>query len=224
MAEKVFHPFEEDHRPEAVIGGAVRHHAASLPGDAAHPRLIPGIEGDSAERFRAAALGRELVVEVGPGKGLFLTRLAARHPSRLFLGVDVRLGFCLRTISRADAAHLDNVWVAYGDARLMLPALVKDGSAAEAYLLFPDPWWKRRHAPRRHGSVMAEVLARVLQPGGLLVIKSDIEGYLDTMRATFVASTLFDVAEALADLPRTDREDRIVPAGVPVFTAAFIRR
>ncbi len=224
MVDHVFHPFSQDSKPEGVIGGEVRHHAERLPGGVSHPRLVPCAEGEAADRFREAAQGRELVIEVGPGKGLFLNRMASAHPDRLFLGVDIRLGFCLRTLERADAARLENIWLAYGDARLMIPALVADASAVEAYLLFPDPWWKRRHARRRHGGLMAQVIGNALMPGGRLVLKSDIEGYLATICESFGASPVFTPHDVPSGLPRTDREDRLVPAGVPIFTAAFVKR
>ena len=107
---------------------------------------------------------------------------------------------------------------------MTVPLLVPPGAAVEAHLLFPDPWWKRRHARRRHGPVMAGVLATALAPGGLVVLKSDVGEYLDIIVESFESNPAFGPADLPPDLPLTDRETRIVRRGEKVFAAAFVRR
>jgi tRNA (guanine-N7-)-methyltransferase len=225
MVDKVFHRFESDGAKEAVIGGLVRHARSALPdGLEGTPTLV--VPGDPATvaAFRAAAAGRPLVIEVGTGKGRFIVELASARPDTIFLGLETRLGFNLEVQRRAGKRGLANVWSTWGDARVTMPLLVDPGQASEGYLLFPDPWWKHKHARRRHGAAMIGAFATALAPGGRMVVKSDIEEYRDVLAATFAADPRFAPAPMPADLPLTDRERRIVRDGTNVFAAAFVRQ
>lgn len=211
---------------ERLIGGmrAGRGGAFLPPGlDRPDRLLVPGDDA-SVVAFRDASAGRDVIVEVGPGKGRFANGMAAARPEAVVLAIDTRLGFCLSGLKRAVRAGIRNLWEAWGDARAALPAFVPPGTAAEAYLLFPDPWWKRRHAGRRHGPAMVGALADALRPGGLLVLKSDVPEYLAAIVETVNASERFDPAPLPSDLPLTDREVRIVENRMDVFARAFTRR
>lgn len=223
---KHFRNFADDETGgERLIGGALRHGPAFLPPGLQRPdRLLVVNEDASVAAFRAAAHGREIVIEVGSGKGLFATGLGAARSGVVVLAVETRLGFCLATLKRAAAAGADNVFSAWGDARVVIPAFVPEGAAAEAYLLFPDPWWKRRHAGRRHGPAMIAAIATALRPEGRLVIKSDVPEYLALLVDTVRGAGLFQPVPVPPDLPLTDRERRLQSTGTEVFAAAFARR
>lgn len=210
--------------PEAIIGGAVR---ATLPLPSrieSHPRLVvPGVAG-TVKAAQAALSEGPLILEVGSGFGRFLNGMAARRPEARLLGCETRLGFSVKALRRADRDGLTNLWMAWGDARVTIPLVVAPGTAVEAYLLYPDPWWKRKHAHRRHGSVMAVVLADALAPGGRLVLKSDVEPYLQAMVESFNDTRRYDAGADPEELPLTDRELRLIRAGTKTFTATLIRR
>lgn len=226
MVDKVFHGFEDrDVGAEAVIGGLARHRDVDVPaGFVPPPNLVVPARPDTVDAFRAWRGDRPLVLEVGAGKGRFLVSLASRRPDVRFLGFETRLGLCAHVLARAAKAGLDNVAMAWGDARFNLPLLVPPAFAVEAYLLFPDPWWKRRHARRRHGAAMSRAIADALAPGGRLVLKSDIAEYLDAMVAAFGGTGDWDPTVAPDDLPLTDRQARASFQGTNSFTAAFRRR
>lgn len=224
MGDKVFRTWE-DVETDALIGGAQRLARQQV------PPVFQGLSGlvnpadqDHVCRFREETAGRDLVIEVGPGKGAFLCAMAARHPGTLMVGFEVRLAFAARALRRAREAGLDNVRVAWGDARVTLPLLLDACSVREAYLLYPDPWWKRRQAARRHGPVLAGLLDQVLIPGGLLVLKSDVGGYLDQLRGVFTATGHFDSWPVPPGLPPTDRERKLAANGGKGFAAALIKR
>ncbi|MEX7226997.1 tRNA (guanosine(46)-N(7))-methyltransferase TrmB, partial [Pseudomonas aeruginosa] len=73
---------------------------------------------------------------------------------------------------------LRNVRIRDEDVSPLLAAL-PDASLARVYLLYPDPWPKRRQRKRRFVSdeSLAEI-ARVLRPGGLFRFASDIDDYV----------------------------------------------
>ena len=226
MVDKVFKRFSEAvDGGDAVIGGVKWHARDGLPPGLAHPDrlVVPGLASD-ADAFRVALGERPLLLEVGPGKGRFANGLAALRPEALVLAAETRLGFCLRTLQRSVKAGTMNLWAAWGDARVTVPVLVPPGRATEAYLLFPDPWWKRAHANRRHGPAMAAVLAAALVPGGRLVVKSDVGEYLEAILDTFRESGRFDPGDVPPDLPLTDREKRLSESGTKTFAAALTRR
>lgn len=224
MAIKTFKTFSDLDLGESLIGGVRRHLEVTLPERVPpHTRMIVPTDADSVATFSAALGTKRLVLEVGSGKGRFLTTMAAQAPESIFLGCETRLKFARWTVDRADRAGAINCFMTWGDARATIPTLVPDGRASEAYLLFPDPWWKRKHADRRHGTMMAEALANALAQGARLVIKSDVEGYLDQIVESFLSIGMFIPASPPAEMVMTDRETRLVRDGTKIFTAAMTK-
>src|SRR5262249_293699 len=87
-------------------------------------------------------------IEVGFGKGLFLTTEVPARPGTNFLGVEIERKYQLFTATRLAKRNLANVKVACADAKTFLPSCVADGSVEVVHVYFPDPWWKRRHQKR----------------------------------------------------------------------------
>lgn len=224
MVEKVFRSFD-DIGFDALIGGSLR---------LARQRVPPAIQGlaglvnpadpDHVRTFWEETARKDLVIEIGPGKGAFLCAMAARRPGLIFVGFEVRLAFCVRTLQRAAGAGLSNVRLAWGDARATLPHLVRPGTVREAYLLYPDPWWKRRQASRRYGPLLTGLVAKVLAKGGIVVLKSDVMDYLAQLQAAFLDTGHFDTFPVPQDLPETNREKKIIKKGGKGFAAALIKR
>ncbi len=137
-------------------------------------------------------------LEIGIGKGKFLMDLAAEHPEKNFLGMEMYSSVLLRAIQKAEQraagaetplpvsvhrrpARPDNC-----NFRLLrfdaagLSALFEKGEISGIYLNFSDPWPKERHADRRLTS--GRFLRRyeeVLPAGGKLVFKTDNRGLFD---------------------------------------------
>ena len=69
--------------------------------------------------------------------------------------------------------HLSNIRIWDDDVRLILPALPVAG-LSQVFIMFPDPWPKKRHAARRIlQPEMMDILAQLIRPGGQLVLASD---------------------------------------------------
>ncbi len=84
-----------------------------------------------------------------------------------------------KMLVHVDEEKLLNVRLFAGDARRLVGAL-KPASLARVWLLFPDPWPKKRHWKRRYVQVETlQELARVITPGGSLRIASDIPHYIE---------------------------------------------
>src|SRR6266404_9908446 len=88
-----------------------------------------------------------LHVDLGCGDGSFLCALAQRMPEKNFLGIERLLG---RFRSAAvKAANIRNVRLLRMESSYVVRYLLPPRSVETFYLLFPDPWPKRRHWWRR---------------------------------------------------------------------------
>ncbi|PWT87188.1 MAG: tRNA (guanosine(46)-N7)-methyltransferase TrmB [Acidobacteria bacterium] len=197
------------------------HFLLSVPageGSLAHRRHVPSqaIELDSlTDRLELEKIfGRKapLHVDLGCGEGSFLCTLAQRMPDKNFLGIE-RLLNRVRASARK-AASLDNVRLLRVESSYAVRYLLPAESVETFYLLFPDPWPKRRHHRRR--IVTPDFLSSVhsaLEDKGIIYIATDHLDYFGKIKkiaelnpafATpkeFASPDYFGVAEADLDLP-----------------------
>ncbi len=181
-----------------------------------------GIPFDWADLF-----GRWATVdlEVGSGKGKFLLELAAAFPERDFLAVERASKYHQLCCDRAARRGITNVRLLRTTAEDLLFRLLREASLANLYVLFPDPWPKKRHHKRR--LVKPEIVAamnRVLAPGGRLLVKTDHEGYADVITEALRDAegfTTLDPKEAFAGLPETGFEIKYRHQGRPIFPFAL---
>lgn len=119
----------------------------------------------------------EVWLEIGFGGGEHLAAQAEANPQVGIIGCEPFVNGVVKLLRAVDERSLRNVRVWDEDATALLAAL-PDASLARVYLLYPDPWPKRRQRKRRFVSdaSLAEI-ARVLRPGGLFRFASDIDDY-----------------------------------------------
>ena len=131
---------------------------------------------DWSARFGPAA--RDLELEIGCGHGGYALAFGRLRPDRALVGVEQRKKFAAELAAKAAERGLSNLVVLQGDARVLAPRLFPAGSLAAIHVHFPDPWWKRRHVHRRLvDDRMSSLLLGLLQPGGLLDFRTDVERY-----------------------------------------------
>ena len=120
----------------------------------------------------------ELWLEIGFGAGEHLAAQARAHPAVGFIGCEVYLNGVARLVGEIARDRLANIRLFTGDAGRLIAAL-PEASVDRAFVLFPDPWPKRRHWKRRFiGPHNLEVLARILKDGGELRLATDHADYL----------------------------------------------
>ena len=145
-----------------------------------------------------------LHVEIGVGKGDFLTELAARNPNVNYVGLEAQQGVLYFAARKAAARELPNVRLLVFDAA-HLTELFASGEVDRIYLNFSDPWPKARHAKRRLTSeVFLARYAAVLKEGGAIHFKTDNAGLfaysLETMeREGWLLSHVTHDLHALAE-------------------------
>lgn len=123
---------------------------------------------------------KPLYIEVGMGKGRFITEMAMRHPQNNYVGIEKYSSVLLRALQkREQLPQLDNLLFLRMDAE-ELPLVFGKDEVAGIYLNFSDPWPKDRHAKRRLPS--KEFLARydqILKPEGKVEFKTDNRGLFE---------------------------------------------
>jgi len=170
-------------------------------------------------------------MEVGSGKGLFLSTASAARPDLNFLGVEISGGYARLCAGKLAARRAANARMVHGDATALARCLLPDACLAGIHVYFPDPWWKARHRKRR---VLSDLFlahaGRVLVPGGLLHVWTDVEEYFLEALAAARGTGLFtpprdvEARPAEHDLDyRTHFERRTRLAGAPVWRAVLER-
>lgn len=123
-----------------------------------------------------------LFLEIGCGNGETLAALAARHPERNYLGVEVHgpgVGSLMLKLEERDS---DNARVLKCDAMELLRHHLPSGCLDGLYLFFPDPWPKKKHHKRRIVQPeFTQLVHRALRPGGFLHMATDWEHYAEQM-------------------------------------------
>ena len=120
-------------------------------------------------------------LEIGFGGGEHLLWQARSNPDVGFIGAEPFIDGVVKVLDGIDAAQLSNVRLHADDARPLLRWLPEQ-SIDRAFVLFPDPWPKKRHVKRRLiNPEFLGLLARVMVPGGELRIGSDIPDYIRTI-------------------------------------------
>lgn len=168
-----------------------------------------------------------LEVDLGCGDGSFLLAMANRAPERNFLGVERLLGRVRRTSRGAATLGLANVRVILLESHYLVRYLLPGGCVNTFHVMFPDPWPKRRHHPRR--LIQPEFLAaaaRALRPGGELRLSTDDLPYFQHMRLVSQRHPAFEEApwEPGPEYPQTDFERLFRANGLPVYRALLFAR
>ncbi len=193
---------------------------------AAAAACIEFVPTSIVERVSVVGLfGREapLEVDIGCGEGAFLTALASRHPERNYLGIERLLGR-VRSVCRSVAARgMTNVRLLRMENAYAITHLLPLGSVCVAHVLFPDPWPKRYHHPRRliQDSFLASMHA-VLRPAGEFCVKTDDLPYFQWMEKVFTAgSHLFERIDwpEEPDHLLTNFERHFLSKGLPIYRA-----
>lgn len=128
------------------------------------------------------------VAEIGFGNGENLLALAARHPERDFLGIEVHRPGVGHVLLGLEALGLANVRVICRDAVEVLERHLPAACLDEVLLLFPDPWPKKRHHKRRLvQGPFVQVLADRLRSGGTLRLATDWGPYAQQILAQLCA-------------------------------------
>lgn len=167
------------------------------------------------------------ILEIGFGMGETTAAIAAQHPERDYLGVDVHtpgVGSLLKRLAELD---LKNVRVIQQDAVEVLRERIAPAALDGVHIFFPDPWPKKRHHKRRLlQPAFVALLASRLRQGAYVHACTDWEDYARQMlEALSAEATLENTAAGYAarpdTRPQTKFERRGLELGHPVRDLLF---
>ena len=174
---------------------------------------------------------RETWLEIGFGGGEHLLWQARQNPEVALIGCEPFEDGVMKVLAAITAEDVQNTRIHMGDAREILRSMPAN-SIDRAFILFPDPWPKRKHRKRRlvNSSLLA-VLADILRPGAELRIGTDIGDYARSMFEAFRTEPRFrwqatspeDWRVRPPDWPETRYEAKAVREGRKRYYFRFLR-
>lgn len=195
--------------------------------------LLPKVAVDLGREPAGQGLcqGQATWLEIGFGGGEHLLWQARHNPDVLLIGCEPFVEGVVKALHGIETGPIDNVRLHDDDARPLLKWLPV-GSIARCFVLFPDPWPKKRHVKRRLVSASTlRLIARALKPGGQLRIATDIGDYARTIliaaaevpELAWTAQSAADWRTPPADWPGTRYEAKAIREGRRRYFLDFVR-
>ena len=181
--------------------------------------LVPELQVARLEVAELFGRSAPLHVDLGCGDGSFLCEMAQQFPKRNFLGIE-RLTKRVERVRRK-AEKIENVRVLRADTLFALRHLLPESSVETFYLLFPDPWPKRRHQFRRiFRRDFLDAIAVALEKQGVLRVATDQLDYFHQIERLSRAHLQFQFMLSSPDdvvLPVTKFERKFREHGAPIY-------
>jgi tRNA (guanine-N7-)-methyltransferase len=181
--------------------------------------LVPEMQVARLEVAELFGRSAPLHVDLGCGDGSFLCEMARQFPKRNFLGIE-RLMKRVEKVRRK-AGKIENVRVLRADTLFAVRYLLPESSVETFYLLFPDPWPKRRHQFRRTFTRdFLDAVADALEQHGVLRVATDQFDYFHQIERVSRAHLQFQVLPRSPDdavLPVTKFEKKFRDQGAPIY-------
>jgi len=173
-----------------------------------------------------------IYVEIGMGKGKFLTTLARLHSDINFIGIERFASVLIRGVEKQEQLALSNLYFLREDAQ-RLPEIFEKGEVKRIYLNFSDPWPKERHAKRRLTSrVYFERYNQVLALTGEVQFKTDNQSLFEFSLEEAEAAG-WEITEKTLDLHHsemaqenimTEYEEKFSSMGNPIYKMIIKRK
>jgi tRNA (guanine-N7-)-methyltransferase len=163
-----------------------------------------------------------LEVELGAGRGDFIIEYAAQRPERDFLAVELAASVARVLALRAARSGVGNLRVARMDARTLINLMLPAGSLSACHVYFPDPWLTLSQQKHRMFSAgFAERLKRVLAPGAIVHLATDVEPYAAEMFAMLAGAGFRRIQAAAPGARASGFGMKYLAQGKAVFSASF---
>lgn len=165
----------------------------------------------------------KICLEIGCGKGKFITETAKKDPETLFVGIERESGALVMAAEKAMEQKIPNVLFISADAA-KLCEIFDEGEVSGIYLNFSDPWPRKKQAKRRltHGDFLA-LYDKVLRNDGFIFFKTDntklFEFSLNSMSeyGLKLRNITFDLAASGIDNVVTEYEARFMEQGMNIY-------
>ena len=176
----------------------------------AHPQFVILNPADAKGRWQEI-FGNDhpIHVEVGSGKGAFVSGMAKANPEINYIGIDIQksvLSYALDKVLATDVPNIKLLWVDGSD----LTDYFEEGEIDRLYLNFSDPWPKKRHEKRRltYQSFLA-TYQQILPENGEIHFKTDNRGLFEYSLVSFSQYGM-KLKGVWLDLHASDFEDNVL--------------
>jgi tRNA (guanine-N7-)-methyltransferase len=181
--------------------------------------LVPESQVARVDLVQLFGRSAPLHVDLGCGDGSFICEMAQQLSNSNFLGIE-RLTKRVEKVRRK-AKKIENVRVLRADTLFAVRDLLPESSVGTFYLLFPDPWPKRRHQFRRvFTRDFLDAIAVALEQEGIVRVATDQLDYFRQIERLSCAHLQFEVVPAFPDesvLPITKFERKFRDQGAPIY-------
>lgn len=178
----------------------------------------------SPEELRELKEKFPIEIEIGCGKGGFITQMAQKYPEKTFIAVEVMTDAIITALEKCKELDIKNVYFINCDA-MKLPEYFLENEVSVIYLNFSDPWPKAKHAKRRLTyKTFLECYKKFLCKDGKIEFKTDNRPLFDFSvehmaengwRLTDICYDLHN-SEYNAENIRTEYENNFSAKGFPI--------
>ena len=166
-------------------------------------------KGDLAPSSLFDCTYKECWFEIGFGAGEHLSGLMRMHPENAYIGAEPYINGMSSFLKDIEDDPKERIRVHMDDAMMVANSLA-DNSLDGMYVLNPDPWHKKRHYKRRIiRQDNLDCFARILKPGGQLIMSTDVPDLADWMVTQASMHETFEWEAKSADDWRIPPEDWI---------------
>ncbi|NLG87761.1 MAG: tRNA (guanosine(46)-N7)-methyltransferase TrmB [Clostridiaceae bacterium] len=190
-----------------------------------HPNFVSEPEKYKGKWTRYFQNTNPLHIEIGSGKGRFITTLARQNKDINYIALERQVSVLAKLTGKIPDTELKNLAVVNADAEL-LPQFFSPGEISRIYLNFSDPWPKKRHAKRRlTNSRFLEIYKVLLKDDGIISFKTDNRDFFEYSIEQFELSgySLINITYDLHKSPladgnvTTEYEERFLKQGLPIY-------
>lgn len=160
------------------------------------------------------------ILEIGFGDGNNLIEKAMANSNMNFFGIEVFKSGLASVLKQMQIHDLQNICLFYGDAKDFLVKIEKPFFDF-IFILFPDPWPKKKHWKRRLiDQNFLNLIKKNLREKGRLIVKTDWQDYADDIKKNFSEFKVSDDSNVLQSLKpiQTKYERKAIEEGRKVFT------
>jgi tRNA (guanine-N7-)-methyltransferase len=150
-----------------------------------------GTDASDIEKFKKESKNKKVLLEIGFGDGEHLVHQALLNPDALLIGCEIYLNSFVVALQKAKKENVGNIRFFNNDSRYLLERLPA-GSLDRVFILFPDPWPKKKQFKRRIvNAQLLDMLYPLLRNNGVIRLATDIDSYFEHMTSIFSADKRF---------------------------------
>lgn len=197
-----------------------------------HPHIvIPNPKEMQGKWQQLFGNNNPIYIEVGTGKGQFLTKMGELHPNINFIGIEKYDSVIVTAMERIRDNDIPNVKLLKEDANELLDFFA-EGEISRIFINFTDPWPKNRHEKRRltYESFL-KMYEKILIPNGEIHFKTDNQGLFEYSLHSFskYGMILNNISLNLHESDfegnvMTEYEEKFSAKGMPIYRCEAVFR